>query len=82
MKVRVLVFSLFREIVGAEELSVALPDSAETVTGLLVELFEQYPDLRSWEEKMLIAVNCEYAGPKQTLAEGDEVALMPPVQGG
>jgi molybdopterin converting factor small subunit len=31
---------------------------------------------------MLIAVNCEYADGTTVLQDGDELALMPPVQGG
>ena len=31
---------------------------------------------------LAVAVNQEYAHPSQVLAEGDEVALLPPVSGG
>ncbi|MEM1441190.1 MAG: MoaD/ThiS family protein [Verrucomicrobiota bacterium] len=82
MTVRVLFFSLFRDTVGQEEVSVALEEAGASVSSLLSSLFGTYPDLRSWDEKMLIAVNCEYADRDQILSEGDEVALMPPVQGG
>ena len=34
------------------------------------------------ERRVLAAVNEEYAGHEQLLADGDEVALFPPVSGG
>jgi molybdopterin synthase sulfur carrier subunit len=30
----------------------------------------------------LMAVNMEYAGPQQTVRDGDEVAFFPPITGG
>jgi molybdopterin synthase catalytic subunit/sulfur carrier protein ThiS len=43
-----------------------------------------WPALGLGEEPkgLLYAVNREYAGPDRALAEGDEVALIPPVSGG
>ena len=35
-----------------------------------------------WDERLLLAVNAEFANRDSVLREGDEVALMPPVQGG
>ncbi|MEM6917066.1 MAG: MoaD/ThiS family protein, partial [Verrucomicrobiota bacterium] len=77
-----LFFSLFRELAGADEFPATLPDSGARVTDLLALLGREHPALRDWEEKMLVAVNCEYADFEQELKDGDEVALMPPVQGG
>lgn len=82
MKVTVLFFSLFRDKTGTESVVLDLPGEAATVTDAMRLVFERYPDLESWSDKMLVAVNCEYAKPAATLQDGDELALMPPVQGG
>ncbi|MDC0314640.1 MoaD/ThiS family protein [bacterium] len=84
MTVRVLFFSLLQDIVGDSEIEVSIPDSGDgtTVTELLTTLYEKFPKLRDWESKLLIAVDCEYADKNSTIKEGQEIALMPPVQGG
>jgi molybdopterin converting factor small subunit len=41
-----------------------------------------YPGLEGWKGSLLLAVNGEYADRATRIAAGDEVALMPPVQGG
>ncbi|MDA8908653.1 MAG: MoaD/ThiS family protein [Verrucomicrobiales bacterium] len=82
MKITVLFFSIFREKTGFNELTLGLGGSSTTVADALAELFASFEELRSWESKMLIAVNCEYADGTTVLQDGDELALMPPVQGG
>jgi len=81
MNIEVLYFSLLRDISGAEKESVVLDEAAD-VAGLLGTMFSRYPALADWDKSLLIAVNGEYADRDRALADGDEVALMPPVQGG
>jgi molybdopterin converting factor small subunit len=40
------------------------------------------PPLAGLPTEALVAVNQAFAGPDTPLADGDEVALMPPVSGG
>ena len=81
MEVRVLFFAAYRELAGAREAVVALPDG--TRTGELLErVLEAHPKLRPHRDSMILAVNEEFAGPDATLKPGDEVALLPPVSGG
>ena len=82
MKVRVLFFSLLRDISGAEEIDFPISSEGFTVESLLDQLFAKYDGLKEWNDKILIAVNCEYANRSDTIKAGDEVAIMPPVQGG
>lgn len=82
MKIKVLFFSLFRDKTGTAEISLDLPAEGATVGEAIGQIFGQYPELESWHDKMLIAVNCEYAKSDLALSAGDELALMPPVQGG
>jgi molybdopterin synthase catalytic subunit len=76
VKVRVRLFAGLRERAGTGERKLDLPDGARIadVWGAL-ELGEQPAGL-------LFAVNRSYAPPDTALADGDEVALIPPVSGG
>ena len=81
MRVTVLFFSVLRDLTGTDRLGweVAAPAS---LGGLVAEIALRYPDLAGWDSRLLLAVNGEYAGRDTLLANGDEIALMPPVQGG
>jgi len=80
-----LFFSSLREVVGVEEMDWPWPPSgraAGTVGELLAELYLRWPGLAGWDARLLVAVDLEYAGREERLRAGQEVALMPPVQGG
>jgi molybdopterin converting factor subunit 1 len=81
MTVRVLFFSMLRDITGAEEVLLETSSQA-TVADLLAECFTRWPKLRDWDASLLIAVDQSYAKRNAPLHEGAEVAIMPPVQGG
>ena len=81
MKIHLLFFSLLRDISGSEQIK-DYSFEGQTIGDLLAQLFREFPGLDEWDEKLLIAVNCEYADRETQIQEGDEVALMPPVQGG
>lgn len=82
MSIRVLFFATLREVAGAPELTWPWPESGGTVEELLAQLFERFPRLRDWNESLLVAVDLEYARREARLVPGQEVAIMPPVQGG
>lgn len=81
MTVSVLPFALLKTVLGAETMSVSLPDGA-TVHDLICHLQETCPELTRWMKSTRVAVNCEYAEADTVLHDGDEVALIPPVSGG
>lgn len=81
MTVRLLFFSVLRDITALEETAWTCPPGA-TVAVLLEALFTRWPALRGWQESLLVAVDHTYVKPDAPLHEGCEVALMPPVQGG
>lgn len=81
MTVRVLFFSLLRDLAGTDQLALDLPGPC-TLGEAVDRLWERFPLLAAWNGRLLLAVNGEYADRASGLAEGDEVALMPPVQGG
>jgi molybdopterin converting factor subunit 1 len=80
MKVTVLFFSVLREIAGTDRIE--WETAGATLGELVATLSERYPGLAEWQGRLLLAVNGEYADPAMPLSAGDEVALMPPVQGG
>lgn len=81
MIVRTLFFATYRELAGADALPVELPDGAR-VADLVVALRRRGGGLARLPETPLVAVNMDYAPLAAPLAEGDEVAFIPPVAGG
>lgn len=80
MQVRVLLFGSLREAAGAKELSVTLPERA-AVRDLRAEL-ASLPAFQRLAGRLRVAVNHEFAADDAALADGDEVAFLPPVSGG
>lgn len=80
MRVKILAFGILREELGATG-NLELPAGA-TVGDLVRACRERTPGRRGLWETIAVAVNQEYASSRQVLAEGDEVALLPPVSGG
>lgn len=80
MYVRTLFFASYRDLAGADELSVELPTGARVAE--LVGLLRAGGGLAALPPEPVIAVNLEYASLSAPLRDGDEVAFIPPVAGG
>jgi molybdopterin synthase catalytic subunit len=74
-------FAIQRELAGTRELTVELPEGS-TVEAAWQALESRVPVLAPGRPSVRFAVNGEYAAADQPLAEGDEVAMIPPVSGG
>ncbi len=81
MKLRVLFFSILRDLTGTEEIELTC-DGVSTVGELLAMLYARWPELAEWDASLLVAVDQTYAKRADALHDGSEVAVMPPVQGG
>ncbi len=81
MRVRVKLFAMLRERAGAGDVFQELPEGS-TVKDLWDQLRRDHAGLSGVELKLLYAVNSEYVAPDHRLADGDEVAFIPPVSGG
>ena len=81
MHVAVLLFGSLREAVGAKDLSVELPPGA-SVAELRALLVESQPAFAAFGARLRVAVNRRFAADGAALADGDEVAFLPPVSGG
>lgn len=80
MKLTLLAFGIAKDITGQRFSEIELPEHS-TVTDLRKILAGQYPVLNDLAA-LRFAINSEYAQEEDTLKEGDEVALIPPVSGG
>ncbi len=49
---------------------------------LLAKLFQLYPALQEWERNLLIGAGVEFVGREYVIQPNDDIAVMPPVQGG
>jgi molybdenum cofactor biosynthesis protein MoaC len=82
MEVDVRLFAVFRERAGRDRLSLELPEGANVAEA--IEALGRLPELEELIAAMPVraALNREYVGDDARLAEGDELALIPPVSGG
>ena len=81
MKVRAQFYAQLRELVGNHELEVELPRDA-TVRELLQKIYAQKPALRGHDKSILVGAGLEFVARNYKLKPGEEIAIMPPVQGG
>ena len=81
MKVLVQFFSRLRDLAGQAEVEMEIPEGA-TAANLLETLYERTPALRDWDKSILVASGVEFVGRDYVLKSGDEISVMPPVQGG
>jgi MoaD family protein len=81
MRVKVQFFSRLRDVTGVQAIERVLFEGA-TLADLLNLLTAEFPALNAWRAHWLIAVGLDYMPLETPLADGDEVSLMPPVQGG
>ncbi len=80
MRVHVRLFASYREAAGAGQIELDLAPSA-LVADAIAEVVRRYP-LIAEGRTLIIARNREYVTADEPLADGDEVALIPPVSGG
>ncbi len=80
MRVRVRFFASYAEAFGRQEMGLDLEAGASVAD--CVAAIRADPAASRLPPSPLVAVNQRYARPETPLAEGDEVALIPPVAGG
>ena len=81
MRIRVRLFAMQRELAGTREVELALP-SGSTIEDAWRALVERFPTLAPGRPAVRFARNAGYAPAGTELADGDEVAMIPPVSGG
>lgn len=81
MKLRVLFFAVTRELAGTTEAEVVLGEGA-TVGDFVRHVEATWPNLAGRMSGVRIARNERFAELHVALADGDVLALVPPVSGG
>jgi len=82
MRVTVLYFAVVRELVGREQEALELPASVLTVGQFAAWIPSRHPGLEGRMGSVRVARNEEFAAEENLVAEGDVLALIPPVAGG
>jgi molybdopterin synthase catalytic subunit len=81
VRVEILYFAVLRERVGKDRESLELPDGAD-VGAARSAIAARHPAVAALMPRVQTAVNRTIAKDATVLADGDEVALLPPVAGG
>jgi molybdopterin synthase catalytic subunit len=81
MRINVKLFAVLREQAGVEQTAVELDEGA-SVGAAVEQLGQRLPAIRALLPRVAFAVNRAYVKPDAKLADGDELALIPPVSGG
>ena len=80
--VTVLYFAGVRELTGIADEQLRVTDGVGSVQGLLAYLVRQRPELRGRLAGVRVARNETFVDESEPVADGDVLALIPPVQGG
>ena len=81
MKIRVQFYAQLRDLVGKDEDDVDLAEGS-TVRDLLERIYAEKPTLRAHDKTLLFGAGVEFVDRNHKLKSGEEIAIMPPVQGG
>jgi len=79
--VRVLFFSVLREMVGIRELDLAI-SGVTSANDLIAAIADKVPEVGEFASCIRLAVNGIYADSNTLIRPGDEVAVITPVSGG
>jgi MoaE-MoaD fusion protein len=81
LRIRVRLFAMQREAAGTRELRLEVP-AGSSVDDAWSAVVETVPALAPGRASLRFAVNGSYTDPHTLLADGDEIACIPPVSGG
>jgi MoaE-MoaD fusion protein len=79
--VRARLFARLRELAGTDTENVELPGGS-TVSDVYAAVVRRHPGLEADRNAVRVALNQEFADWDAPVADGDEVAFIPPVSGG
>ena len=79
--VTVKLFAVYQETFDVSEIVLDFPDGTP-VQAVCDRLIHELPKLSKWREITRFGVNLQFVAPDTILQNGDEVVLIPPVNGG
>jgi molybdopterin converting factor subunit 1 len=81
MRVTVQLFARLRELAGSSALECEVPPGA-TIRNVWLAATAQHPALEGFTSNISCARNEDFAKMATPVADGDEIAFLPPVSGG
>lgn len=81
MRVRAHFYAQLRDVTGVETFETELAEPA-TASDLLGKIFTAFPRLRDHDKTILMGAGIEFVDREYKLSHNEEIAIMPPVQGG
>jgi len=81
VRVKVLFFGRLRELIGKAEETGEMPQGW-TLAQVFERCVKSHPKLADLRNSMVVSRNQEFAAWDTLIAEGDEIAFLPPVSGG
>lgn len=81
MKLHVRFYSQLRDLAGRSEFDVDLTEGT-LVSDLLEQIYLKVPALRPHDKSILVGAGVEFVDRNYELKPGEEISIMPPVQGG
>jgi molybdopterin synthase sulfur carrier subunit len=81
MKIQVTFYAQLRDVIGVSKLDVDVAKGT-TVDQLLERIYEIKPQLRAHDKGILIGAGVDFVKRDHLLSEEEQIAIMPPVQGG
>ncbi|HEY8077847.1 MAG TPA: molybdopterin converting factor subunit 1 [Labilithrix sp.] len=82
IKIHVLYFAAVRDLAGIDAETITLPDEVRTIDALCTHLQKSRPAFEGRLGYVRFARNEEFAKGGDAIADGDVIALIPPVAGG
>ena len=81
MQVQVQFFSNLKELAGGSTRLIEIPQGSR-VSDLLDVIYAGAPALCAWDKSILIGAGVEFVERDYALRPNEDIAIMPPVQGG
>ncbi len=81
MEIHVQFFAQLRDLAKTPELDVDLA-ARSTIADLLAKIYEEKPALRAHDKSILVGVGVDFVDRHYEIKPNDDIAIMPPVQGG
>ena len=81
MQVQVQFFSNLKELADGSTRLIEIPQGSR-VSDLLDVIYAHAPALHAWDKSILIGAGVEFVERDYALRPNEDIAIMPPVQGG
>lgn len=81
MEITIVLWAQMRLAAGRGRMRLVVPEGT-SVSAAVDRLYAEHPALERFRGSARVAVGTEYAAADRILAPGEEVSLIPPVQGG